>query len=199
MDEFIVIKDAFLCGIDSWMGIWGDPLLSGTIFMVSYGVTALLIFRAAREAEARERRYWRFCGFLFSFQFLNTNLDLHALVWTTGRCLAHAQGWYETRREIQVFILIGLSVLVALILLIVLFVFFRNIFRNILLTLGVVIALGFTLVKGINYHGFEQFYNRQLGPFRIADFIEYSGISFAFFAALIRLRQIKFEHRSQKN
>ena len=194
MDEFLAVRDAFLCGIDDWMDIWGDPLLSGTIFMVSYGVTALLIFRAARDAEAKERRYWRFCGFLFLFQFFNTNLDLHALVWTTGRCLAHAQGWYETRREVQVIVLTGLALFVAMILLAVLFVFFRNIFRNMLLTLGVTIALGFTVVKGINYHGLEQFYGHQIGPFRVADFIEYSGISLAFFAALIRLRQIGHEH-----
>jgi len=194
MDEVMVIGDAFLCGIDDWMGIWGDPLLSGTIFMMSYGVTALLIFRAARDAEMRERWYWNFCGFLFLFQLLNTNLDLHALVWATGRCLAHAQGWYENRREFQVLFLIGLALLVALILLIVLIVFFRNIFRNILLTLGVVTALGFTIVKGINYHGFEQFYGSEVGPFRVADFIEYSGIALAFLAALVRLRQIKLEH-----
>ena len=62
------------------MEIWGDPLLSGTIFIVSYGVTALLIFKAAREAAARERHYWRLCGSLFLFQVVNTNLDLHALL-----------------------------------------------------------------------------------------------------------------------
>lgn len=191
----MVIRDAFLCGVDHWMDIWGDPLLSGSIFMMSYGVTALLIFRATREAALRERRYWHFCGYLFLFQFLNTNLDLHALVWTTGRCHAHAQGWYENRRETQVLFLIGLAFLVVLILLIVLIVFFRDIFRNILLTLGVAIALGFTMVKGINYHGIEQFYRGQVGPFRVADFIEYSGISLAFLAAQIRLRQIRLEHR----
>lgn len=190
----MVIREAFLCGIADWMDIWGDPLLSGTIFIISYGVTALLIFRAARKAPTRERWYWRLCGFLFLFQLLNTNLDLHALVWTTGRCLAHAQGWYDNRREFQVLFLIGLALLVALILLIVLIVFFRNIFRNILLTLGVVTALGFTIVKGINYHGFEQFYGSQVGPFRVADFIEYSGIVLAFLAALIRLRQIRLAH-----
>lgn len=191
MDEFIVIGDAFICGLDAWMDIWGDPLLSGTIFMVSYGVTAFLIFRAAREAEVRERRYWRFCGFIFIFQSVNTNLDLHAMVWTTGRCLAHTQGWYDTRREIQYLMLIGIAILIALILLIVLFIFYRNIIRNIFLTLGVVIALGFTMAKGISYHDFAQFYSRQIGPFYIADYIEFSGVSIAFLAAWIRLRQIR--------
>ena len=35
---------------------------------------------------------------------------------------------------------------------------------------------------------------RQVGPFRVADFIEYSGITLAFLAAMIRLRQIGLEH-----
>ena len=197
MDELTVIGNAFLCGIDHWMDIWGDPILSGSIFMLSYGVTAVLIFRAARQTTARESRYWRLCGFLFLFQLLNTNLDLHALVWTTGRCLAHAQGWYDNRGEVQVLILTGFAFLVVLTLLLTLIVFVRNIFGIILLTLGVVIALGFTMVKGINYHGFEQFYNNQVGPFRVADFIEYSGIALAFAAALIKLRKIKFEQKNR--
>ena len=184
-----MIRDAFVCGIDDWWDIWGDPLLSGAIFMISYGVSALLIFRAARCSTGRERGYWRMCGFLFIFQFFNTNLDLHALIWTTGRCLAHTQGWYENRREVQLFFLIGLALFAALILLTVMIVFLRNITRNILLTLGVCIALGFTLVKGINYHGVEEFYGGLLGPFRVADYIEYSGIIIAFLATLMRLRQ----------
>ena len=191
MSEIKVIAEAFLCGIGAWMDIWGDPLVSGTIFMVSYGTTALLIFRAARAAEATERFYWRLCGYLFLFQFANTNLDLHALIWTTGRCLSHAQGWYDSRREIQLVMLIGLSLLVALILLIAIIVFFRNILQNLLLTLGVTIAIGFTLVKGINYHDIERFYGGHIGPFRVADSIEYSGIVLAFVASIIRLRQFR--------
>ncbi len=189
MGEITDFGDALLCGVEDWVGIFGDPLLSGTIFMLSYGVTAMAIFRASRETEVGERRYWQLCGYLFLFQLLNTNLDLHALVWTIGRCLAHAQGWYENRREAQILFLIGLALLILLVLCLTLFVFFRNILGNILLTLGVVIAIGFTLVKGINYHGIEQFYNHQIGPFRVADFIEYSGIVLAFLAALLRLRE----------
>jgi hypothetical protein len=189
MDEVMLIGDAFLCGIDDWMDIWGDPLLSGTIFMLSYAVTALLVFRAARNHEGRERWYWRICGFIFFFQVANTPLDLHALVWTTGRCLAHAQGWYENRREIQVLFLVGLALLLASILLLALFVFLRNMLGNALLTAGVSIVVGFTLVKGINYHGFEQFYGADAGPFHVADFIEYSGIAIALLAALLRLRR----------
>lgn len=195
MNAVTIIWSAFLCGVDHWMDIWGDPLLSGAIFMASYGVTALLIFRVARGVTARENLYWRICGFLFLFQMLNTNLDLHALIFTTGRCLAHAQGWYENRREFQVIFLLGLAVIISFILLAVLVVFFRNIFANILLTMGVLIALGFTIIKGINYHNIEQYYSVQIGPFRVADFIEFSGIALANIAALIRLHLNRLGHR----
>ena len=191
MNDFIVIKDAFVCGFDAWMDIWGDPWLSGSIFMISYGVTALLIFKAAGPVAARERLYWRLCGSLFLFQVVNTNLDLHALIWTTGRCLSHAQGWHDQRKEVQLAVLIGLAIIVALILLVVFIAFFRNIFRNILLTLGVTIAISFTMVKGISYHDLADFYGRPAGPFYVADFIEYSGIMLAFIAALLRLDQIR--------
>jgi hypothetical protein len=194
LNELVIIRDAFVCGIDDWMDIWGDPLLSGTIFMISYGVTALLIFRAAQRSAGRERRYWRLCGSLFFFQVFNTNLDLHAMIWTIGRCLSHAQGWYENRREIQLLFLVGLTLLVGLILLLVFIMFFRIIFRNIFLTLGVAIALGFTMVKGVSHHDLANFYGRTVGPFFVADYIEYSGIIIALLAALIRLRQIRLEN-----
>jgi len=191
MGDAGIVWDAFLCGVDKWTDHWGDPLLSGSIFMLSYGVAALMIFRAAREVTSRERGYWRLCGVLFVFQAVNTHLDLHALPGTFGRCLAHAQGWYQDRLEVQIAFLAAVAAIMALILLIVLITFFRDIFSYFLLTLGVATALGFTVVKGISYHGFEQYYGGHLGPFRTADFIEYSGIVLAFLAALIRLRKIR--------
>ena len=184
MNELTTIADALRCGVNDWPAIWGDPLLTGTIFSVAYGLTALLIFLAARNATARERLYWRLCGGLFVFQLFNTHLDLHALIWTTGRCLAHAQGRYEHRREVQALVLIGFALLLLIAIVLVLMMFLRSIARNILLTLGVMTALGFTLVKGVNYHGLNEFYSRQLGLFYIADLIEFSGIVMAFGAAI---------------
>ncbi len=204
MGDAGIVWDAFLCGVDKWTDHWGDPLLSGSIFMLSYGVAALMIFRAAREVTSRERGYWRLCGVLFVFQVVNTHLDLHALPGKFGRCLAYAQGWYQYHREVQIAFLAAVAAIMALmaavaaimalILLIVLITFFREIFSYFLLTLGVATALGITVVKGISYHGFEQYYGGHLGPFRTAAVIEYSGIVLAFLAALIRLRKIRLEY-----
>ena len=185
MDDFDTIWRSIRCGVDDWSAFAGDPMLSGTIFMVGYGVTAWMMFRAVRFERGRERIFWRLCGLLFVFQVANTHLDLHGLVWTTGRCLAKAQGWYEQRREVQVFLLAWLAMVAGVILLAVLVTFLRNILGNLLLTLGVVTAVGFTVVKGINYHGLDQIYGGWVGPFRVADFIEFSGVVLAFLAALV--------------
>jgi hypothetical protein len=69
---------------------------------------------------------------------------------------------------------------------VILIVFYRNIERNLLLVCGVAIIVGFTLIKGIGYKEAEQLYGVRVGPFRIADFIELSGLGIAIAAALKR-------------
>ena len=186
MDQLAINFDALSCGVRRWNQIWGDPFLSGTIFMVSYGMAAVLIFRVAQQSPGKERWLWRLCGFLFLFQVLNTHLDLHAFPGAVGRCLAQAQGWYEHRGSVKLAFLIGLAVCAILISLVILIAFYCNIAGNLLLVCGVAIVLGFTLIKGIGYKEAEQLYGVQIGPFRIADFIEFSGIMIAMAAALKR-------------
>ncbi len=155
--------------------------------MVFYAVTAALILRVALRMKGRERRLWQLCGVLFAFQMINVHLDLHAFPGTFGRCLAHAQGWYENRHEVQLAFLITVGIAALLILLLAIAVFHRNIAGNFLLISGVGIALGITAVKGINYHGAEQLYGGTFGAFRGADLIEVSGIILALTAAILRL------------
>lgn len=187
MEQVDTIMGAVACGVQHWTQFWGDPWVSGTIFMVAYFMAALLILREVGRAECRERTLWRICGALFLFQVVNTHLDAHALIYTVGRCLAHAQGWYEDRRQVQVFAVLSLAWVVLLILGVTAIWFFRAILGNLLLVMGVSVALGFTVVKGINLHGFEVYYGGTYGPFRGADLIELSGIALALLAALLRL------------
>lgn len=189
--QLTTIWQSLRCGVDDWMGIWGDPWLSGSIFVCSYLITASLIFLAAQKKSGRERIYWRICGCLFIFQVLNTPLDLHALIWTSGRCLAHAQGWYENRQEIQYLFLAVMAILVSLFLALVVRIFCRSIFSNLLLTLGVLIAIGFTLIRGVSLHDAAHYYGHSIGPFRAADFIEFAGILLALCAAVVSLRQTR--------
>ncbi|MEM1159557.1 MAG: hypothetical protein AAGJ28_01365 [Pseudomonadota bacterium] len=186
MFDLQTIADATACGVRDWMALWGDPLISGTVFMLAYLGATLLILRGARYTAGRERSLWRICGLLFLFQVANTHLDAHALIFTTGRCLAHAQGWYENRRMVQTIAAIGLAVTLGTILIWIAIRFFRSILRNVVMVLGVSIALGFTVLKGINLHGLEAYYAGAYGPFRGADLIELSGIAIAALGSLVR-------------
>lgn len=179
-----------MCGISDWNKIWGDPIVSGSVFMVSYGGTAFLVLRVARRLAGRERVLWSICGALFLFQVANTHLDLHAFVFTFGRCLAHAQGWYQDRREVQFLVLAAAAALALAMLLVLVLVFRKHISGNALLIAGVGTALGMTLTKGINYHNLERYYGGDFGFFRGADLIEYAGIVLALSAALLRRRAL---------
>ncbi|MEM9138198.1 MAG: hypothetical protein AAGB15_00080 [Pseudomonadota bacterium] len=191
-----LVQTAFWCGVDDWAGIMGDPLISGTVSMLGYGVTGWLILRVAAACMGRERWLWGMCGAFFLFQVANTHLDLHALIWTVGRCLAHAQGWYQDRREVQAIVIAAIALTGGMILLITVIVFWRNILGNLLLVLGTAIALMFTVIKGVSLHGLAAYYDGQHGPFRTADLIEYSGIVLALLAALIRLWRLRPPRRS---
>lgn len=187
LGQIDIIGAAVACGIKDWWAFAGDPLVSGSVFMASYGLTAWLIFRVAVRTVGKERNYWWLCGWLFGFQVINVNADLHGLVFTVGRCLSRAQGWYEDRHVVQFYVLVGLALVALLIVLLILLSFFRNIVGNLLLTLGVGTAVGLTLVKGVNYHNLERYYAGSFGPFRGGDLIELSGIALAFLAAAWRL------------
>lgn len=188
MDQFLEIFRSIPCGVEGWQEIWGDPIFTGTVFMLGYGLTGWLMLRAGRTTSGREAWLWRFCAFLFFFQVANTHLDLHAFVLTYGRCLSRAQGWYQDRHGVQQFVLIGAFVVAALLILLALIVFRRGILRNPLLVAGTTVALGTTVLKGINHSKLEPYFAVRFGPFRGADMLELSGIFMALAAVLIRLR-----------
>jgi len=192
MDQLAVYIEVLRCGIAGWMETWGDPFLTGVIFMVSYALAAGLILRIAFQTTGRECLLWQFYGVLFSFHVPNTHLDLHAFSGTFERCLAHAQGWYESRRQVQMIFLIAVALCALLVLLLTLFVFHKNIAGNLLLATGVAVALGITAIKGINHHDAEQFYGSAFGAFRGVDLIELSGsgIGIALIAATIRTMRV---------
>lgn len=190
MDQLSTIADAMACGWADWMGIWGDPWLSGTILVCSYFGTGVVVYRVSCGLAGRERGFWRLCSAVLCFQAANTPLDLHALVWTTGRCMAHAQGWYESRKAVQIGFLLTTALLALIIGALAIKRFSAPLRHNLLLTMGLVISLGFTLIKGVSLHGLAAIYGQRLGPFFVADVIEWSGIALAFAGAVRRQQML---------
>lgn len=179
---------AFACGVEAWSEFWGDPLFSGTLMMVTYTSAALLTARRARRLRGMERAVWSVAAVLLVFQIFNTPLDLHGLLWATGRCLSHIQGWHAERYAYQRQLLIVVAIALCIIVLALLLVLRRDLTANGLLVIGLSLSLGMTITKGINYHHLEAFYQRPLGPLRIPDVIELTGIACVLLAASLKFR-----------
>mgnify|MGYP001820958034 CR=1 FL=1 len=179
--------DAFACGVEAWSGFWGDPLFSGTLMIATYAFAALLAWRVAMRMGGVQRGAWVLAAVLMAFQALNTPLDLHGLMWATGRCLAHIQEWYADRYAYQRELLIGLAIVFAVLVILGVLVLRKHLLAHGLLVVGLALSLGMTLVKGINYHHLEALYQARVGPLHIPDIIELAGITCVFLATrLIR-------------
>lgn len=94
---------------DGWHPGIGDPTVMGWLTVVAYlGATysCYRAFRASRlsgpdEERAPMRALWLGLTVLMGFLAINKQLDLQSLMTEVGRNLAHEQGWYERRGEVQ--------------------------------------------------------------------------------------------------
>jgi hypothetical protein len=102
----------------------GDPTVLGWVATVGYFVGAALCAvcafgrhsAAANDAHRRQERVvWRILTVAVLLLGVNKQLDLQTLFTQTGRDVAHEQGWFEHRRNVQlVFVVVLASVVGAL-------------------------------------------------------------------------------------
>lgn len=186
------------CTLERFSLFWGDPLLTGSVSMLLYGVAGMVLLQVSRRTDGFDRRLWRVCAVLFFLQVLNTHLDLHALPGAYGRCLARAQGWYENRGPVKLLGAALIAAAMATVLVVATVAWWRSIRANTLLVAGVAVALGFTLIRGAGVNVAEAVYNQPVGPFRWADLIEYGGVVLAGAAGWRRLRQLRRARRARR-
>ena len=181
--------EAFACGFEAWSGFWGDPLFSGALMMGTYATAALTALRASRSLRGAERAVWTLAVALLAFQVINTPLDLHALLWASGRCLSHIQGWYTERYAYQRDLLVLLAITACVVTAICILLLRRDLLSNGLLVLGLSLSLSMTVVKGINYHALEALYQFPLGPLWVPDVIELFGVALVLCAAYVKIKR----------
>lgn len=191
-NELATIGVAAQCGVRDWAGIWGDPPLIAGPLMAGYGLLGWGLVRVARHCTTgRERQLILLCAALVFAQLVNTPLDLHAFVWTFGRCLSHAQGWYEARRAVQMGALMLTALFFALLLSVLLIYFRRHLISHLLIVAGVALSIGCALVVAISLHSLRGLMSGTWGPFRTDDLIEAGGIALAGLGVLLRLWTVR--------
>lgn len=87
------------CLAQGWTPGIGDPTAAGWLLTAGYGGTAALSLAA--WGGGRLRRFGRALALLLLALMVNKQLDLQSALTAAGKCLARAQGWYDSRHVVQ--------------------------------------------------------------------------------------------------
>lgn len=176
-----------MVGADGWIGTWspgiGDPTLVGWVIVGLYAVAVWLCYRVIRleydlreYLEPPEKWLWWILVYGLALLGINKQLDLQSALTEIARMLAVYQGWYESRREMQVWF-IGWVGLAALSLGFVLaFVARRTLMATKIALIGCVFLLAFVFVRAASFHHFDALIRSSVGGIQINWLLEIGGL-----------------------
>jgi hypothetical protein len=182
-----------------WLGHWspgiGDPSFMGWATTFLYLLTSLqcwrLIRRGPRSFPRSEALIWWSLAIGLLVLGLNKQLDLQTAFTETGRILARRQGWYEARRSFQLGF-VAFFATITLLTSVGLLYFTRHAsVAARVAVFGMVVLLGFILIRGVSFHHVDRFLRSSLLELRANWLFEIGGILLILGAAVTRERQAR--------
>ncbi|MBM3605893.1 MAG: hypothetical protein FJX25_14480 [Alphaproteobacteria bacterium] len=144
------------CVARQWTPQIGDPALTGWLTVASYGAAALLSIAVWRQMKhQRGRAFWGILIAVLVFLALNKQLDLQSALTAAGRCLSRTQGWYDNRRMVQEAFIGTLLGVLVLGMIVAMLALRGSLGRNLPALLGLVVVLGFVMVRAASFHQFD--------------------------------------------
>ena len=190
-----------------WTPTIGDPTFIGWFTVVAYAIATVLsaivfarsdrLFKYHYYADLvirKQRLFWLVLTLVLAFLCVNKQLDLQSLFTAVGRCVAKSQGWYDTRRKIQVefIIAIGVGGLLAVVLL---SLYFRRILKDAWLAIvGFCVLVSFVVIRAASFHHVDMFLGAKFLGAKMNWILELSGIFFICIACLVLL----YRYRSSR-
>lgn len=182
----------------NWHAGIGDPSIIGWVTFFAYFLTAGLAGYICYYApdlfsghHKRIRCLWGGVFLLFLFLGFNKQLDLQSLLTEIGRTIAHNQGWFDLRREVQKWFVLALGIL-GIIVMVIFFALISKVIReNWFLLVGIILLMTFVMMRAALFHHVDRFHNVLFLGRRMNWVLELAGISFVFIQAIIILRYRK--------
>ena len=147
----------------------------GWVTVFAYFVGAYLCAKTYRVAPL-DRGFWFGLAILLVCLGINKQLDLQSLLTAGGRCLAKAQGWYESRRLVQIVVISGLVVSVLVVFLVTLGVMWDAMGRIALALIGVAFLVAFVAIRAVGFHHMDIFIGSTIAGVRMNWVLELTGI-----------------------
>ncbi|TGD67623.1 hypothetical protein EYC08_02905 [Tabrizicola sp. WMC-M-20] len=178
------------CVFNRWSPTIGDPTFWGWFTVAAYVACAVLALRVVirrRGGSARAQVFWTLLCLAMAFLAVNKQLDLQSLLTATGRCIAQLQGWYEDRRAFQRTVILALLALILIVLAASLYYMRRDLPRNGLALLGLIVVAGFVAFRAVGFHHFNEIINLRVRDIRFNVIFELTGLVMITLNALVLL------------
>lgn len=157
--------------------------------VVSYFVAALLCaslaWRVRRcNGDVREFVWWSSLSTTLVVLGINKQLDLQTLLTQVGRHFARSQGWYEQRRVVQEWFVIGIAFGGLCVLVLLAWLFRGSLWRNALALVGFVFLACFVVIRAASFHHVDVLLGVRVQHVPLHAMLELIGTSCIAIAAL---------------
>jgi hypothetical protein len=181
------VPDAGLIG--SWSPGIGDPTFAGWATTFLYFATAIQVWRVMRRTERAsfEWTVWRVLLVCMLALGVNKQLDLQTAFTEMGRILAHKQGWYDDRQEVQKMFIAGLCGAAAAGCVAIAVVAYHMPLSTRLALCGIVVLTAFVLIRAASFHHVDILLSTRAIGLKVNWILENGGILLVMLAGSLRL------------
>ncbi len=149
MDTGLILS----CLQENWVWQLGDNHPLGWSLTAGYALaavmTALVAARGGFPADTRlrERAFWTVVALALIFLAVNKQLNLQTTLRLAGRCIAQAEGWYQTRDTVQRQFVLALTAGLSVTGLLILWWLRRTLWRNLPVLAGGLVLAAFIALR----------------------------------------------------
>lgn len=174
-----------------WTPGIGDPTIGGWITVILYFTAAYMAFRATKYAKDtispfQEVWLWQCLTILLILLGINKQLDLQSALTELGRVMAHSQGWYGSRRLIQLTFILLLAIGAAVTALFLIYVAGSMSLPARLAILGSVFIVAFVVIRAASFHHVDSFLGTDFAGLKWNWILEMGGTAIIIIAGLWR-------------
>lgn len=173
-----MLDQLLACTSNRWSPGIGDPSMMGWGTVIAYLVAVALCVRATRNSATRDiKTFWGVVSILLILLAVNEQLDLQSAAMAMGKCLAWAQDWYEERRTVQLWAVIGLICFIGVAILWLLIAIRHSLASVWPALLGLCFLAGFIILRAADFHHVTALSELGFETFSLSQALELAGIA----------------------
>lgn len=176
-----------------WYPTIGDPTFMGWLTVVAYLFTAILTGISVvnipgnnfNQKEYRTNQFiWWLITFILLFLGMNKQLDLQSWLTITGKNLALAEGWYESRRIVQSIFIATITIFVITFIIFIAWLMKNNRSSARWGLIGLSMLSCFVVIRAASFHHVDRLINFAPLGIRFNWILELGGIVIIAISAL---------------